>query len=140
MKKSSSMKARTMKKSNLTIGMLYLAAGLACLCIAATSEGKIGGVLWGLAGAGLGLGVATVGQYVYWCSAKNKARYQQRLENETIGRHDELKEKLRDKTGRYAYVLGVIPDATAILFYLGSYLAFQVAAAVVIFNHLLQKY
>lgn len=89
---------------------------------------------------------------------KNKERYEQRLENERIEQHDELKTKIRDRAGRYAYILGllvisfsilvfgilgaldVIANTRIIVLYLGAYLLFQVIAGIVIFNMLMKKY
>ena len=80
------------------------------------------------------------------------------MENENIELHDERKEKLRDKSGRYAYLLGlavtsffivlfsilgnleVITNYKLIILYLGGYLVFQYIAGVVIFRHLNNKY
>ncbi len=71
---------------------------------------------------------------------------------------DERKERLRDKSGRYAYLLGlpvlsasvvlfailgkleVITNAKLIILYLAGYFVFQYVAGVVIFRHLNHKY
>ncbi len=147
-----------MKKSNLVVGVLYIIAGLACLFIAVSFESKIEGILWGLAGAGIGPGLAMVYKYFYWSSPKNKARYQEKLEIEKIEMHDELKTKIRDKSGRYAYMLGllvicismlvfsvlegleIIVEAKLIILFLFGYLVFQIVAGIVIFNHISKKY
>ena len=89
---------------------------------------------------------------------KNKERYEERLENERIEQHDELKTKIRDRAGRYTYSLGllvvcfsilvfgilgaleVIDNARMIVLYLSGYLLFQVIAGIVIFNKLMKKY
>ncbi len=149
---------RGMKKSNFVVGVLYVVAGLAFLLAALLLESKLEGILWGLAGAGIASGLGMLCKYFYWSSPKNSARYAQRLENEEIEQHDELKEKLRDKAGRRAYVAGIIvlsvsmlvlsvlgaleimPNAKTLVLYLGGYLVFQVAAGIVIFNHMLKQY
>ena len=97
-------------------------------------------------------------RYFYWNKPGNKERYAERMENEKIEQHDELKIKLRDKSGRYAYIFGlvavsisivafsilgqleIIDNSRMIIFYLGGYLIFQYIIGVVIFNHLLKKY
>lgn len=84
--------------------------------------------------------------------------YEERLENERIEQHDELKTKIRDRAGRYTYSLGllvicfsilifgilgalkVIDNARMIVLYLSGYLLFQVIAGIVIFNKLMKKY
>lgn len=75
-----------------------------------------------------------------------------------IEMHDELKEKLRDRAGRYAYLIGllllsgtmvvieildslkIISEGSLIILVLGGLLIFQVVAGTVIFKHLLKKY
>lgn len=102
--------------------------------------------------------VKSISIYFYWSSPKNKERYEERLENERIEQHDELKTKIRDRAGRYTYSLGllvvcfsilvfgilgaleVIDNARMIVLYLGGYLLFQVIAGIVIFNKLMKKY
>ena len=139
-----------MKKSNLITGVFYVLFGAACLSVALLIETKLEGILWGFAGAGICVGILS--------SPKNKERYEERLENERIEMHDELKTKIRDKAGRYTYSLGllvvcfsimifgilgsleVISNARLIVIYLGGYLLFQVIAGIVIFNRLLKKY
>lgn len=147
-----------MKKSNIITGVLYVLFGVACLIAAMMIETKLEGILWGFAGAGIGPGIVMIGQYFYWSSPKNKARYEERLENERIELHDELKTKVRDKAGRYAYTLGLliicvsilvfgilgtvefIDNARMIVLYLSGYLLFQIIAGIVIFNKLMKKY
>ena len=147
-----------MKKSDLITGILYVLFGVTCLLAALLTETKLEGILWGFAGAGILPGIMMAGKYFYWSSPKNKERYEERLENEQIEQHDELKTKIRDRAGRYAYglgllavccsilafsilgALGVIDHARMIVLYLGSYLLFQVIAGIVIFNKLMKQY
>ncbi len=147
-----------MKKSNLITGFVYILVGLACLFMALWWESKIDGILWGLAGAGIFPGAGMVCKYFYWASPKRKEIYSRRLENEKIERSDELKEKIRDRSGRCAYVLGIIvvsismlifslldaleiiADARILILYLGAYLLFQIAAGIMFFNRILKKY
>lgn len=149
---------RSMKKSNLICGILYVLFGAACLMAALLIETKLEGILWGVAGACILPGLMMVFQYFYWSSPKNKERYEARLENEHIEQHDELKTKIRDKAGRYTYILGllvisfsilvfgilsaleVIDHAHIMVLYLGGYLLFQWIAGIVIFNQLMKKY
>lgn len=99
-----------------------------------------------------------IGKYFYWSRPKNRQRYEERLENERIEMNDELKQKLRDRSGRYAYVLGMVTvslsifvigiledlgligDSRPMVLYLAAYLIFQFIAGIVIFNRLLKKY
>lgn len=147
-----------MKKSNLITGILYVLFGVACLLTALVIETKLEGILWGFAGAGIMPGLVMIYQYFYWSSPANKERYAELLENKRIEGHDELKTMIRDKSGRYAYLLGllvisfsilffgilgaleVIANARMIVLYLSAYLLFQFIAGVVIFNQLMKKY
>lgn len=147
-----------MKKSNLIVGILYLLFGIACLAAAWFLDTKLEGILCGLAGGGIASGCMILYKYFYWSSPKHEKEYQEKLKQEQIELHDELKEKLRDKSGRYAYILGlvitavsscvfavldsleIIEHGTIIVCCLFGYLIFQYVAGVVIFRHLLKKY
>ncbi|MBQ9300470.1 MAG: hypothetical protein IJ214_08160 [Clostridia bacterium] len=151
-----------MKKSNLITGGLYTIVGavflISAICIAIHSDSKIGGIFFGLASAGIATGIGMICQYFYWSSPKNRERYLERQTEIEIEQRDELNTKLRDKSGRYAYVLGIhticismlvfsilgaldiVRDSVLIVAFLGGYLLFQGIIGIVIFNHLLKKY
>lgn len=147
-----------MKKSNLFTGIAYVLFGAACLCAAALTETKLDGIFWGFAGAGIFPGIMMICKYFYWSSPERKERYAEKLENERIEMHDELKNKLRNEAGRYAYNIGllvvsfsillfdilgaveIIDYARIIVLYLSAYLIIQVAVGIIIFNRLMKKY
>ena len=147
-----------MKKSNLITGILHVLFGVACLIVALLIETKLEGILWGFAGAGIFPGIMMICKYFYWSSPKNKEQYEERLENDRIEQHDELKTKIRDRAGRYTYSLGllvvcfsilvfgilgaleVIDNARMIILYLSGYLMFQIITGIIIFNKLMKKY
>lgn len=147
-----------MKKSNLTVGLAFTLIGVVFLHFALISDSPLGGLLFGFAGGGLGAGLALICRYLYWNSPQKRARYMEKMAEEQIEQNDELKIKLRDRSGRYAYVLGlfvvsismmvfsilgtlgIIQEYRIILLYLGGYLVFQIVVGIVIFNHLLKKY
>lgn len=147
-----------MKKSNLITGILYVLFGVVCLIVALLIETKLEGILWGFAGAGIFPGIMMICKYFYWSSLKNTERYEERLENDRIEQHDELKTKIRDRAGRYAYSIGlvvicfsilvfsilgaleVIDNARMIILYLSGYLMFQIITGITIFNQLMKKY
>jgi len=147
-----------MKKQNLIIGVVYTLVGVICLLTALLTETRLDGLLFSFSGAGMASGLLTVCRYFYWNVPENKERYREKLENEQIQLNDELKEKLRDKSGRYAYILGLlvicvtmmllsvlgalemVSNSRIMILYLGGYLVFQYAAGIFIFNHLLKKY
>ena len=147
-----------MKKSNLITGILYVLFGVVCVIVALLVETKLEGILWGFAGAGIFPGLMMIFKYFYWSSPKNRVRYEERLENERIEIHDELKTKVRNEAGRYTYSLGIlvicfsilgfgilgaleiIDNTRMIVLYLSGYLLFQIIAGIVIFNKLMKKY
>lgn len=146
-----------MKKTQLISGIIYTLLGLALLLTAIFTNTEIG-MLYGIGGALTGPGIAMIARYFYWSSPKNRQRYEERLENAQIEMNDELKQKLRDRSGRYAYILGlltlslsiliisildglgIIADGRPMVLYLAAYLIFQYVAGIVIFNRLLKKY
>lgn len=147
-----------MKKNNLLIGIMYIIVGVLFFLVATLTDSKLDSLLFGFAGAGIAPGIMMIYRYFYWNKPGNKERYAERMENEKIEQHDEMKIKLRDKSGRYAYIFGlvavsisivafsiigqleIIDNSRMIIFYLGGYLIFQYIIGVVIFNHLLKKY
>ena len=146
-----------MKKTQLISGIIYTLLGLALLLTAIFTNTEIG-MLYGLGGALTGPGLVMIAKYFYWSRPQNRQRYEECLENERIEMNDELKQKLRDRSGRYAYVLGMVTvslsifvigiledlgligDSRPMVLYLAAYLIFQVIAGIVIFNRLLKKY
>lgn len=147
-----------MKKSNLIVGVVYVLAGVVCLLAVMLTDTQLDGLLCGLAGGGIGPGCLIIYKYFYWTSPKHSQQYQERIQQEQIELHDEMKEKLRDKSGRYAYLLGlmtisasilvfigldelgVIENSTVFVAYLSFYLVFQYIAGVMLFRYLLKKY
>jgi hypothetical protein len=147
-----------MKKSYLYTGITYLLIGLLIGMIAGFSNTKLESLLWGFAGAGVAGGIGGLGLYFYWTRPKNKIRYKEHLESETIELHDERKEKFRNQSGRYAYILGLVTICISIVIfsmlesleiihhtkilnlYLYGYFVFQYIAGIIIFRHLNKKY
>ena len=103
-------------------------------------------------------GIQMIVQYFYWSRPKNRQRYQEKREQERIEQHDERKEKLRDRAGRYAYALGLVVISLSILvfsvlgalgivehyrliiLFLGGYLILQFAVGEAVYQKLLKKY
>ena len=105
-----------MKKSTLICGIIAFIIGLAALMAAINqTDNNIGGILFGLGGCGLGLGIGTVFNYIYWCIGKNKKRYEELLERKNIEVNDELNQKIKDKTGRITDTIGLAVIITLIL-------------------------
>jgi len=147
-----------MKKSNLHVGLAYLCIGIVCLLIALNFETKLGSILCGFAGAGICSGAVILWKYYYWSRPENKEKYSEKVENESIELHDERKTILRDKSGRYAYIIGLIvlsvsivvfsiigsfneiENYTLIISYLAGFAIFQYAVGILIFKYLNKKY
>lgn len=147
-----------MKKSNLYTGITYLFMGLLFGVIAGFTNTKLESLIWGFAASGVGGGSVILWKYFYWTRPQNEIRYKERLENEFIELHDERKEKFRNQSGRYAYILGlitiwvsiviffvleslqIIHHTRTLIIYLFGYLVFQYIAGIIIFRHLNNKY
>ena len=145
-----------MKRSNIIYGLTYIILSGISLYIAIIFDAnKMSGVFYGLTGAlGVG-GIVSIAQYFYW--KRHNEKYEEKLEIERIEQQDELKQKLRDKSGRYAYLIGMsitalsimaysllgvlnIMDTEYIVIYLSIYLISQLFIGKIVFNHLLRKY
>lgn len=149
-----------MKKRDLWIGVGMIAGGVLCLLGALSWATPLGGLLFGLCGALTVPGVAQVRKYVKWTSPQNAPVYRERLEREQIDLRDERKSMLRDKSGRYAYILGLFTLAAAIfvfylleafgmigwretrpiILFLGCYILFQAIAGMAIYRLLEKRY
>ena len=145
-----------MKRSNIIYGLTCIVLSGISLYIAIIFDAnKMSGVFYGLTGAlGVG-GIVSIAQYFYW--KRHNEKYEEKLEIERIEQQDELKQKLRDKSGRYAYLIGMsitalsimaysllgvlnIMDTEYIVIYLSIYLISQLFIGKIVFNHLLRKY
>lgn len=147
-----------MKKNNRNIGLIYMAIGIAGLAASVLLEDRLGGILFGMSFGLMGSAAALLWKYYYWKRPENAERYREKLEQESIDLHDERKEQLRCKAGRYAYVLGILVCALsifacgilqalgysgqfrALIIYLSLYIIFQYIAGIVIYRRLCKKY
>lgn len=147
-----------MKKSNLIESIAFVLGGIVLLCAALLTDSVLDSLLIGLAAGGICSGIVAMCKYFYWNMPKNKERYQEKIENERIELHDELKTKLRDKSGRYAYTIGlitvsvsmiifsilgqleIIDGSRTIVLFLGAYFVFQAVVGSMIYRHMLKKY
>ena len=147
-----------MKKNCLNRGIICVLAGICFVLVAVFTESVFDGLLWGFAGGALGPGIGMIIQHFYWSAPKNQERYREIQEQEDINLHDELNEKLRDKSGRIAYNIGlliiciseivfsilgktgVITDHKIIVLYLFSLFVFQILVGNVVYHQLRRKY
>ena len=104
-----------MKKSNLWCGLAYALLGLAILLAGLVWETRLSSLMVGFGAGMLSSGVVQLARYRKWTRPQNAAVYRQRLEEEQIDLRDERKEMLRDKSGRYAWLLGMALCAAAVV-------------------------
>lgn len=94
-----------MKKSNLTLGTVFLTLG-AVFCAMCAVWPDIG-ILWGFAGGCIVPGfVMTVGYY-YHTRPKNAPRYAEKLDRSDIEQNDERRKMLRGEAARIVYLLNL---------------------------------
>ena len=147
-----------MIKKYLNKGIILVLVGICFVLAAVLTESAIDGLLWGVAGGALGPGIAMIIQYFYWSSPENEKRYREIQEQEDINLHDELNEKLRDKSGRISYQIGlliicisevvfsilgktgVITDHKVIVWYLFGLFVFQIVIGNIVYRQLRRKY
>lgn len=152
------MENKSLKNNILITGIGFLFVGIILLLITLLTDSVLDDLLFGFAFATICSGIITIGKYFYWNLPKNKERYQEKIENENIEMHDELKVKLRDRSGRIAYVFGLmvisisivifsilgklemVADSRTIVLYLGGYLVFQIMVQIVFYRKMMQKY
>ena len=152
------MENNNLKNNHLITGIGFLFVGIILLLTALLTSSVLDSLLLGFACGAICSGIVMICKYFYWSMPKNKERYQKKIENENIEMHDELKVKLRDRSGRFAYVLGLmvislsivifsilgklemVADSRTIILYLGGYLVFQIIVPIVFYRKLLKKY
>nr|WP_325183601.1 hypothetical protein [uncultured Oscillibacter sp.] len=149
-----------MKKSYLWSGLGMIAGGILFLLAALLLETPLDSLFCGFFGAFTGPGVMQVYKYVRWTKLETPDSYQRHLEEEQIELRDERKSMLRDRSGRYAYILGLLAVALALLvfsvldafgvveedtaslmiLFLAGYAVFQLVAGWVIYRWLEKRY
>lgn len=147
-------------KQYLWNGLGMTALGILFLLAALLWDTPLESLFFGMFGAFTAPGIAQICKYVKWSNPKNAPAYQERREQEQIDLRDERKEMLRNKSGRYAYILGLLTVAVAIvacsileafgiveedaarlaILSMAAYALFQYAAGIVIYKLLEKKY
>lgn len=150
----------TMKKRDLWTGVGFAAVGICFLLGALLFDTALDSLFCGFAGAFAVPGIVQIVKYIKWTRPENAPIYHERLEQEQIDLRDERKMMLRDRAGRYAYALGMLLLAGAIVmfsileilgvvsettghlmvFFLAAYLLFQYIAGAVIYRLLARRY
>lgn len=147
-----------MKKSNLWCGLAYALLGMASLLAGLLWETRLSSLCVGFGAGMLSSGVVQLIRYRKWTRPENRDAYRQQLEQEQIELRDERKSMLRDRSGRYAWLLGMILCALSILafgvlgtlevvenarptvLFLAAYLLVQYGAGVFFYRRLSKKY
>ena len=97
-----------MKKSELITGIFLTLAGAAALAAALLTETSFDGIFWGIAGAGLCLGIGKVISWFHWSYPAQTDKLKELQENKEIAQHDELNRMIMDKAGRIGYIIGLL--------------------------------
>lgn len=149
-----------MKKKELWFGLGMIAGGILFLLAALLLETPMDSLFCGFFGALIGPGAVQVYKYVKWTKLETPDSYQRHLEEEQIELRDERKEMLRNKSGRYAYNLGLLAAAVSmtafsilgklgiveegasrlLILFLAGYMVFQILAGWVLYRLLDKKY
>ena len=149
-----------MKKRELWFGLGMIAGGILFLLAALLLETPLDSLFCGFFGAFTAPGAVQVYKYVKWTKLETPDSYQRHLEEEQIELRDERKSMLRDRSGRYAYILGLLAVALALLvfsvldafgvveedtaslmiLFLAGYAVFQLVAGWVIYRWLEKRY
>jgi hypothetical protein len=146
-----------MKKSNLYVALVYLLVGAGCFIALSLTDTMFGSLLAGLGGAGIGGGLVMIAKYTYWSNPRKKDAYEEKLAEEEINLQDERNVKLRDKSGRYAYIITmlflvismmaipivdkfIVINTIFMLIYVGGLLAGMYIIGILIYQNLNKKY
>ena len=149
-----------MKKRELWFGLGMIAGGILFLLAALLLETPLDSLFCGFFGAFTAPGAVQVYKYVKWTKLETADSYQRHLEEEQIELRDERKEMLRNKSGRYAYNLGLLAAAVSMtafsilgklgiveesasrlmILFLAGYMVFQILAGWVLYRMLDRRY
>lgn len=149
-----------MKKKELWFGLGMIAGGILFLLAALLLETPLDSLFCGFFGALIGPGAVQVYKYVKWTKLETPDSYQRHLEEEQIELRDERKEMLRNKSGRMAYILGLLAAAVSmtafsilgklgileesairlLILFLAGYMVFQILAGWALYWLLDKKY
>lgn len=147
-----------MKKSNFWSGLVYALLGLAFLSAGLLWETRLSSLCVGFGAGMLSSGAMQLIRYRKWTRPENREAYRERQEQEQIELRDERKAMLRDRSGRYAWLLGmvlcalsimvfgvlgaleIVENARLIILFLAAYLIVQYGAGVYFYRRLEKKY
>lgn len=150
-----------MKKNNvkdfLKTGIILILLATVLIVFTVLYRFKFNSILFGM-GCGFGInGLISLYKYFKWSKPENIERYKEKQELDEIELQDERKERLRNLSGRYAYILGLVVLAiltvvlsflnvmgiiynTPLMVFVFTFLVFQYIVGIVIFRYLNKKY
>lgn len=152
MKKNNYFEKETRLKEYLKGGIINSILGIILIIIPLFVKFKYSSSLFGAGCAIIVSGIRSFYSYRKWSNEENQGKFEEKLEIEEINLKDERKEKNRNISGRYAYIIGLVIILASIvtftildilniiefnkmfMIYLGIYLLFQYIIGVVIFN------
>lgn len=147
-----------MKKSNFWCGLIYVFFGLIFLLAGLLWETRLSSLSVGFGAGMLGSGVIQLIRYWKSTRPENADAYRAKLEEEQINLRDERKSMLRDRSGRYAWLLGmllcvlsilvfsvlgaleIVENARLTILFLAAYLLVQYGAGIYFYRRLEKKY
>lgn len=147
-----------MKKSNFWSGLIFVFLGLAFLLAGLVWETRLSSLCVGFGAGMLSSGAMQLVRYRKWTRPENAEAYREKLEAEQIELRDERKAMLRDRSGRYAWLLGmvlcalsivvfgvlgaleVVENARLLILFLAAYLIVQYGAGVYFYRRLERRY
>lgn len=147
-----------MKKSNFWSGLVYAFLGLVFLLAGLMWETRLSSLCVGFGAGMLSSGAVQLIRYRKWTRPENQEAYQEKLEQTQIELRDERKAMLRDRSGRYAWLLGmalcalsivvfgvlgaleIVENARLIILFLAAYFIVQYGAGVYFYRRLEKKY
>lgn len=136
----------------IALSLIFLAIGILGL------ETPVGSLFCGFFGAFFGPSLMQICKYIKWAKLETADSYERHLEAEQIELRDERKAMLRDRAGRYAWLLGmalcalsivvfgvlgaleIVENARTIILFLGAYFVVQYGAGVYFYRRLEKKY
>lgn len=146
------------KKSNLWCGLVYALLGLIFLLAGLLWETRLSSLSVGFGAGMLSSGVMQLARYRKWTRPENRETYREKLEEQQIDLWDERKTMLRDRSGRYAWLLGMalcslsimvfgvlgalemVENTRLVILFLAAYLLVQYGAGVFFYRRLSRKY
>ena len=133
-----------MKKSELITGVILTLAGAAALAAALLTETAFDGIFWGVAGAGLCLGIGMVIRFFRW-SAPDRSEQYREIPNVLVASNYEGYTCISydNVTMMILAVLdaaGVIRDSRLTILVLGAILLIQIILGIAVFSHLRKNY